>query len=242
MFFVSCVALASLSFPRVLCLPVLSWFHLRVRSHLGVVDWFACAPACPYPSHPAYFFLFLCQRQPSRSRGVVPYPLPYDEQQPFSSAGDNIPIGSFFEVSNGPPGSAYLVRLPGRDLNQETLRVGLVRSDGLSEGTNLSVVGSHFSQPRAPGSVPLWATLELHRLLDSPPECGRSTVRGRSAVPPASASLPASSCPMTRFIGTPAELSPRLLDLRAALGEMVFIPTPSLSSVLRPRLSDFHTE
>ena len=101
--------------------------------------------AWPHPFHPAHFLLFLYQRQPSRSRGVVPRPLPYDEQQPFSSAGDSIPVGSIYEASHGSPGSAFLVRLPGRDLNQETLRVGLVRSDGHTEGANLSVIGSRTS-------------------------------------------------------------------------------------------------
>ena len=169
-------------------------------------------PPCPHPFHPSYFFLLLSQRQPSRSRGAVPRPLPYDEQQPLSSAGDNIPVGSLFEASHGPPGSAFLVRLPGRDLNQETLRVGLVRIDGHTEGANLSVIGSHFSRPRAPDSLPSWATVGIHRMLDYPPECGRSFSS------PAPAALPSVSCLVTRFLGTPTELSPHLLDLRAALG------------------------
>ena len=188
--------------------------------------------AYPRLFHPICLSLSLSQRLPSRSRGEVPAPLPFDEQHPFSSAGDDILVGSMFEVCHGPPGSAYLIRLPGRDLNQETLRVGLVRRDGHTEGANLSVVGSHFSRPRAPDSLPSWALLRMHRMLDSPPMCGRSHVSS------ASATLSTSSCLLTRFVGTPAELSPRLLDLRVALGETVLVPTPSLTSVLRPRPSD----
>ena len=230
MYFVSCVLLVSPSLP-VLRLPVLAWSRLSVRSHLSMV-YSHVLLACPRLSHSTYLFLLLFQRLPSRSRGEVPAPLPFDEQQPFSSAGDDILVGSMFEVHHGPPGSAFLVRLPGRDLNQETLRVGLVRRDGHTEGANLSVVGSHFSRPRAPDSLPSWAILSIHRMLDSPPECGRSPVS--SAI----ATLSPASCLMTRFVGTPAELSPHLLDLRAALGEMILVPTPSLSSVLRPRPSD----
>ena len=189
-------------------------------------------PPCPYSFHPSYFLLLLSQRQPSRSRGAVPRPLPYDEQQPLSSAGDSIPVGSLFEASHGPPGSAFLVRLPGRDLNQETLRVGLVRIDGHTEGANLSVIGSHFSRPRAPDSLPSWATVGIHRLLDYPPECGRSFSS------PSPAALLSVSCLSTRFLGTPTKLFPHLLDLRAALGTVVLVPTPSLSSVLRPHPSD----
>jgi len=94
-------------------------------------------------------------------------------QVPLSSAGDTVLIGSMFEVYDAPPGSRYLIRLPGCDLNQATLRVGVVDIDGYTEGANLSVVGLHFSRPCAPRSVPDWATLALHRLLDFPPFCGR---------------------------------------------------------------------
>ena len=113
------------------------------------------------------------------------------------------------------------------------MRVGLVREDGHTEGANLSVIGPHFSRPRAPGSLPSWALhVGIHRMLDSPPECGRAPAL------PAPALLPVASRLVTRFVGTPAELSPYLLDLRVALGDVTPVPTYSLSFILRPRPSD----
>ena len=141
-----------------------------------------------------------------------------------------------YEALGSPPGTRFLIRLPGCDLNQATLRVGVVDICGYTEGANLSVVGLHFFRPRLPGSLPDWALLALHRLLDFPPPCGR--------VYPAlglSSNLLQSSCSprlATLFVGTPARLYPPLLDLRTALGEVALVPSRSLSSIVRPRPSD----
>ena len=205
-----------------------------MRSHLSAIGLHVLPFDLAFLIPPSPVRSILSQHRPSSSRGGVSAPVPFDEQQPISSAGNGILVGSMFEACHGPPGPAYLVRLPGRDLNQETLRVGLVREDGHTEGANLSVIGPHFSRPRAPGSLPSWALhVGIHRMLDSPPECGRSPAL------PAPVILPIASRLVTRFVGTPAELSPHLLDLRVALGDVTAVPTYSLSFILRPRPSDY---
>ena len=107
--------------------------------------------------------------------------------------------------------------------------------DGYTEGADLSAVGQHFSKPRAPESLPSWALLALHRLLDSPPACGRSS-------PPTSPLSVLFSAPALRlttpYVGMPSGLSPPLLDLCVALGGVALVPSRSLSSIVRPRPSD----
>ena len=135
-------------------------------------------------------------------------------------------------VYGSPPGSRFLIRLPGCDLNQATLRVGVVDISGHSEGANLSAVGLHFSEPCAPGSVPEWAMLALHRLLDYPPPCGRVWSATGSVAAPLQVSAPGSHC-----LASLALLVPPLLDLRNSLVG-VALPAVSVTELLRPRSSD----
>ena len=186
---------------------------------------------------PSLFFdassVSFVQKRPSKSRALVSAPLPYDMQVPLSSAGDTVLIGSMYEVYDAPPGSRYLIRLPGCDLNQATLRVGVVDIDGYTEGANLSVVGLHFSRPCAPRSVPDWATLALHRLLDFPPFCGRiQPAVDLVAAPPQGSVIAGSRC-----LSSLSPLIPPLLELRDSLVRVV-MPIVSVVRLLRPRLSD----
>ena len=160
-------------------------------------------------------------------------PLPFDKQTPLSSVGDIVLIGSMYEVYDSPPGTRYLIRLPGCDLNQSTLRVGVVDISGYSEGANLSAVGLHFSKPCAPSSLPDWATIGLHRLLDFLPPCGRA----RSAAGTCSASCQGSVSAGSRCLASLSTLVPPLLELRDSL-IWVTMPVVSVSELLRPRSSD----
>ena len=138
-----------------------------------------------------------------------------------------------FEVHDSPPGTRYLIRLPGYDLNQATLRVGMVDVSGHIEGANLSAVGLHFSRPCAPGSLPDWATLALHRLLDFPPPCGRVQL----AVSSATVSLQSSPLVGSRCLSSLSPLVPPLLELRDSLVRVI-MPVVSVTHLLRPRPSD----
>ena len=141
--------------------------------------------------------------------------------------------GPCSRCTSSPPGSRYLIRLPGCDLNQATLRVGVVDISGYSEGANLSAVGLHFSKPCAPSSVPDWAMLSLHRLLDYPPPCGRIlSAAGLVAAPPQGSAFG------SRCLASLAPLVPPLLELRDSL---VGVVLPVISVTRSPPSSLFRS-
>ena len=135
----------------------------------------------------------LSQIRSRRSRGVSRVTPPH-ERAPLTSV--VIPVGSVFVRKAAPPAlECYLIRLPGSDEDQGTLRVGLVDSSGHTEGTYASVVkGGHFSQPCSFEALPSWASSSLSYLLDYPPSFGRG--------------LRLASLPASHPLSEPPRLSP----------------------------------
>ena len=124
----------------------------------------------------------LSQIRSRRSRGVSRVTPPH-ERAPLTSV--IIPVGFVFVRKAAPPAlECYLIRLPGSDEDQGTLRVGLIDSSGHTEGTYASVVrGGHFSQPCSFESLPSWASFVLSHLLDCPPLSGWVSPRISSRLP-----------------------------------------------------------
>ena len=137
----------------------------------------ACSMLCCCPpfSHSALSFSSP-QIRSRRVRGVS-HVTPPDERAPLTSV--VIPIGSVFRRRAAPSAlECYLIRLPGFDEDQGTLRVGLVDISGYTEGTYASIVeGGHFSLPCSFESLPSWASFALSNLLNYPPPFGRVSPR-----------------------------------------------------------------
>ena len=179
------------------------------------------------PSSVSLFVLPFLQIRSRRSRGVS-HVTPPHERAPLSSV--VIPVGSVFRRKAAPPAlECYLIRLPGSDEDQGTLRVGLVDSSGHTEGTYASVVqGGHFSQPCSFESLPSWANFALSHLLDSPPLSGRVSPRLSSRLP----SLLRTSSPLPLL--APLMVTP-IEDLLVLLRSL---PCDSTSSVSLPSFPD----
>ena len=189
----------------------------------------SCIPLCaPLPSP---------QIRSRRIRGVSRV-TPPDERAPLTSV--VIPVGSVFRRRAAPSAlECYLIRLPGFDEDQGTLRVGLVDISGHTEGTHASIVkGGHFSLPCSFESLPSWASFALLHLLDSPPLSGRVSPRVSSRLPfPLRTSSPLPL--LAPLMVTPIE------DLHLLLRSpsCVFSPSvalPSFSDLLSPIPADSH--
>lgn len=135
--------------------------------------------------------------------------------------------------------SPYLIRLPGFDEDQGTLRVGLFDISGHTEGTYASIVkGGHFSLPCSFESLPSWASFALSHLLNYPPPSGRVSPRVSSRFP--SSLRTSSPLPLLApHMVTPIE------DLHLLLGSLScdFSPSvalPSFSDLLSPLPADSH--
>ena len=172
-----------------------------------------------------------------RSRGVSHVVSPH-ERVPLTSV--VIPIGSVFIRKAAPPAlECYLIRLPGSNEDQGTLRVGLVDVSGHTEGTFASVVGGgHFSQPCSFESLPPWASSSLCHLLDCPPPSGRISPRLSSRLP--SLSLTSSPLPLLApLMITPIEDLHTLLRSLPCASSSSSSP-PSFSDLLSPISADSH--
>ena len=189
----------------------------------------------PPPSH--ILLCPPCQIRSRRSRGVSPV-TPPGERVPLTSV--IIPVGSVFVRKAGSSAlECYLVRLPGSDEDQGTLRVGLADASGHTEGTYASVAkGGHFSIPCSFEDLPPWAECALRHLLDSPPPFGRAHPRV-SSKPPLSTWSSSPLAPLAPLMVTPVE------DLHATLrslscGFVSSFSLPSFSDLLSPLPADSH--
>ena len=200
--------------------------------HMSLVLCVCMLCCCSPVSHSALSFSSP-QIRSCRVRGVS-HVTPPDERAPLTSV--VIPIGSVFRRRAAPSAlECYLIRLPGFDEDQGTLRVGLVDISGYTEGTYASVVkGGHFSLPCSFESLPSWASFALSNLFNYPSPFGR--------VSPRVSSLLLTSSPLPLL--APLMVAP-IEDLRSLLLSLScdFSPSvapPSFSDLLSPLPADSH--